>query len=82
MASSRESVSKAWSVTNGEQEDHLNRADSYAKAEPLYQRALAIREQALGPQHPLVALTRKNYARSQPLWQQIHSSLLCKREPG
>src|SRR2546428_13483603 len=26
VASSRESVSKAWSVTNGEQEDHLNRA--------------------------------------------------------
>jgi len=26
LASSRESVSKAWSVTNGEQEDHLNRA--------------------------------------------------------
>src|SRR5713101_8549373 len=26
VASSRESVSKAWSVTNGEWEDHLNRA--------------------------------------------------------
>jgi tetratricopeptide (TPR) repeat protein len=53
-----------------------------AEAKPLFQRAVAIWEQALGPQHPLVALTRKNYARSQPLWQQIHSWLLCKREPG
>jgi hypothetical protein len=26
VASSKESVSKAWSVTKGEQEDHLNRA--------------------------------------------------------
>jgi hypothetical protein len=26
VASSRESVSKAWSVTNGEREGHLNRA--------------------------------------------------------
>jgi hypothetical protein len=26
VASFRESVSKAWSVTNGEREDHLNRA--------------------------------------------------------
>ena len=34
----------------------------YAEAEPLYKRALAIREKALGPEHPLVAASLKNYA--------------------
>ena len=34
----------------------------YAKAEPLYQRALAIREKALGPEHPDVATCLENYA--------------------
>jgi tetratricopeptide (TPR) repeat protein len=34
----------------------------YAQAEPLYQRALAIREKALGPGHPDVADTLENYA--------------------
>src|SRR5258705_11280509 len=36
VASSRASVSKAWSVTNGEREDHLNRADlhTYAPCTP------------------------------------------------
>jgi tetratricopeptide (TPR) repeat protein len=34
----------------------------YAKAEPLYQRALAIREKALGPEHPDVATSLENYA--------------------
>jgi tetratricopeptide (TPR) repeat protein len=29
----------------------------YAKAEPLYERALAIREKALAPEHPNVAST-------------------------
>ena len=33
----------------------------YAKAEPLLQRALAIREQALGPEHPNTKTVRKNY---------------------
>ena len=36
----------------------------YAKAEPLYQRALAIAEKALGPEHPNVATLRKNYGAS------------------
>ena len=36
----------------------------YAKAEPLYQRALAIAEKALGPEHPNVATFRTNYAAS------------------
>jgi tetratricopeptide (TPR) repeat protein len=39
--------------------------DSYGKyteAEPLYQRALAIREKALGPDHPDVATILENYA--------------------
>ena len=32
------------------------------EAEPLYQRALAIREKALGPEHPEVATVLENYA--------------------
>jgi tetratricopeptide (TPR) repeat protein len=34
----------------------------YGKAEPLYQRALAIRDKALGPEHPEVATSFENYA--------------------
>ncbi len=34
----------------------------YAEAEPLYQRSLAIREKALGPEHPHVAESLENYA--------------------
>ena len=34
----------------------------YAEAEPLYQRALAIREKALGPQHPDLANSLNNLA--------------------
>ncbi len=34
----------------------------YAEAEPLYQRALAISEKALGPEHPDVAQSLENYA--------------------
>ncbi len=34
----------------------------YAEAEPLYQRALAIVEKALGPEHPTVATALENYA--------------------
>jgi tetratricopeptide (TPR) repeat protein len=34
----------------------------YAQAEPLYRRALAIKEKALGPEHPNVATTLANYA--------------------
>ena len=34
----------------------------YAKAEPLYQRALAIWEQSLGPSHPHVATNLNNLA--------------------
>ena len=34
----------------------------YAKAEPLYQRALAIREKSLGPEHPDVAVSFNNLA--------------------
>jgi tetratricopeptide (TPR) repeat protein len=35
----------------------------YAQAEPLFQRALAIWEKALGPEHPNVATALENYAR-------------------
>jgi tetratricopeptide (TPR) repeat protein len=34
----------------------------YAEAEPLYNRALAIVEKALGPEHPNVAQSLENYA--------------------
>ncbi len=34
----------------------------YAEAEPHYQRALVIREKALGPEHPQVAQSLENYA--------------------
>ncbi len=34
----------------------------YAEAEPLNQRALVIREKALGPDHPHVAQSLENYA--------------------
>jgi hypothetical protein len=34
----------------------------YAEAEPLYQRALRIWEQSLGPDHPLTREVRDNYA--------------------
>ena len=34
----------------------------YAEAEPFYQRALAIWEKALGPEHPHVAASLENYA--------------------
>jgi len=50
----------AWSL-NGLAE--LYRAEGqYAKAEPLFQRALAILEKALGPDHPNVAICLENYA--------------------
>ncbi|MBI3990363.1 MAG: tetratricopeptide repeat protein [candidate division NC10 bacterium] len=34
----------------------------YTEAEPLYQRALAIREKTLGPEHPDVVTSLENYA--------------------
>ena len=34
----------------------------YAQAEPLYKRSLAIREKALGPDHPDVATSLENMA--------------------
>ncbi len=34
----------------------------YAEAEPLYKRALAIWEKALGPEHPSLANSLENYA--------------------
>ena len=35
---------------------------NYAEAEPLYRRALAIIEKALGPEHPNLATSLENYA--------------------
>jgi len=34
----------------------------YAEAEPLFQRALAVREKALGPEHPDTITVIENYA--------------------
>ncbi len=55
-----------------------NAQGRYAQAEPLYQRALAIREKALGPEHPDVAPSLNNlavlynaqgkYAQAEPLY--------------
>ena len=39
-----------------------NKGD-YAAAESLYRRSLAIKEKALGPDHPKVARSRRNLAR-------------------
>ena len=33
----------------------------YEQAEPLYERALAIREQQLGPEHPATQINQRNY---------------------
>ena len=52
----------------------------YARAEPNYQRVLALLEKALGPEHPDVALSLNNlamfyeknqgqYAKAEPLYQ-------------
>jgi len=37
--------------------DYLEKSAQYAQADPLYQRALAIREKILGPEHPSTAAT-------------------------
>ncbi|MDA2913832.1 tetratricopeptide repeat protein [Acidobacteriia bacterium AH_259_A11_L15] len=41
---------------------HAATQGKYPEAEPLYQRALAIWEKALGPEHPFVAQGLENYA--------------------
>ena len=56
----------------------------YADAEPLYKRALAIREKALGPDHPAVAQSLNNladlytaqgrYADAEPLYKRALTS--------
>ena len=60
----------------------------YAEAEPLYKRALAISEKALGPDHPDVATSLNNlaelyhaqgqYAQAEPLYKR---SLAIRRRP-
>src|SRR5205823_11435019 len=45
-----------------EEATRLYQAGSFAQAEPLFRRALAIVEQALGPSDPLVAKTLNNLA--------------------
>jgi tetratricopeptide (TPR) repeat protein len=75
-----------WGFAFAEAADLLNQAASYlqhraryAEAEPLYQRALAIGEQALGPAHPDTAQSLNNlavlydaqgrYGEAEPLYQ-------------
>ena len=41
---------------------YLDDRGLYEEAEPLYQRSLAIKEKALGPDHPSVAITLNNLA--------------------
>jgi hypothetical protein len=41
---------------------YLRESAQYEQAEPLYQRALAIREQVFGPNHPETVVIRENYA--------------------
>ena len=58
---------------------YLSEHACYKEAEPLYQRALAIREQSLGPEHPEIATSLSNlavlyrdqgkYAQAEPLYQ-------------
>ena len=60
-----------------------NTQGHYAKAEPLYKRALSIEEKALGPDHPSVATTLNNlaglyhtqghYAKAEPLYKRALS---------
>ncbi len=62
----------------------------YEQAEPLYQRALAIREQQVGPQHPDTASSLNNlaglyanqgkYEQAEPLLKRALS--ICKRQLG
>jgi tetratricopeptide (TPR) repeat protein len=57
---------------------YLYERGRYTDAEPIYQRALAIRERALGPEHPAVATSLNNlaelyhvqgqYAKAEPLY--------------
>ena len=63
---------------------------TYAAAEPLYQRSLAIREKTLGPDHPHVATSLNNlallysdqgkYAAAEPLYQR--SLAICEKALG
>jgi tetratricopeptide (TPR) repeat protein len=62
----------------------------YAKVEPLYQRALAIREKALGPEHPDVATSLNHlawlyhnqgqYAKAEPLYERTLA--ICEKAFG
>jgi len=64
--------------------------ENYNEAEPLYRRALAIMEKALGPEHPSVAaplkgladidLARGDYTRAEPLYQR--SLIILERVLG
>jgi tetratricopeptide (TPR) repeat protein len=80
------SLIKEWDFGFVEAADLLNQAAMYlferalfAEAEPLFQRSLAVREKALGPEHPNVAQSLNNlaelyrsqgkYAEADPLYQ-------------
>jgi hypothetical protein len=63
---SQDNTTPPWgSLTDTERIASLNlysEQGKYVEAEPLYQRALRIREQSLGPEHSLIRQVRKNYA--------------------
>src|SRR5262249_47616791 len=68
----------------------LHQAGRYAEAEPLYKRTLAIREKALGPDHPDVSTSLNNlaqlyyapgrHAEAEPLYKR--SLAICEKALG
>ncbi len=60
----------------------LQDAARYAEAEPLYQRALAIREKALGPEHPETATALVKYALVRKLNRKNKAAKLEARAKG
>jgi tetratricopeptide (TPR) repeat protein len=74
---------------------YLNDRAQYEQAEPLFQRAIAINEKALGPEHPLLAIylnnlaflykTQGKFELAEPLYQRaiaIDEKVLGPEHPG
>ena len=57
-----DSIGLPWRPCSNRAGFYLDDRAAYADAEPLYERALAIREKALGPDHPDVATSLNNLA--------------------
>ncbi len=79
-----------WAQLLGQTGHYLYNQGRYAEAEPLYQRALAISEQQLGPDHPAVATRLNNlaelyrdqgrYAEAEPLY--LRTLTICFNRLG